>query len=246
MDRMLWVAMGGASQMLEAQAVVSHNLANASTTGFRADLHAFSSYLVQGPGHATRVNVVGEQRGFDPRSGALQETGRALDVAIHGRGWLAVQATDGGEAYTRAGNLRVTASGVLETATGQPVLGDGGPVTLPPFSQVAIAPDGTVSVVPQGLGAESLVAVGRLRLVDPPGEQLVKGPDGLMRLRDGGQAPADASVRLASGALESSNVNVAETLVEMIQVSRAFEMQVRLMNAADDNDSALQQLLRAG
>jgi flagellar basal-body rod protein FlgF len=244
MDRLLYVAMGGASEMLEAQAVISHNLANASTTGFRADLHAFSSYLVQGPGYDTRVSVVGEQLGFDPRSGALQETGRALDVAIHGPGYLAVQAADGTEAYTRAGNLRVNPDGVLETAAGRPVLGDGGPVTLPPFTQVGIGPDGTVSVVPEGLGPEALVQVARLRLVNPAHEDLAKGPDGLLRLHDGGQAPPDASVRISGGTLESSNVSAAEALVEMIQVSRAFEMQVRLMNTADDTDSALQQLLR--
>lgn len=245
MDRLLYVAMGGAREMLEAQAVVSHNLANASTTGFRADLHAFSSYLVQGPGYASRVSVVGRQLGHDPRSGALQETGRALDVAVQGAGWIAVQDREGREAYTRAGNLRVSPAGVLETATGFAVLGDGGPLTLPPFTQVAIGPDGTISAVPAGLGPEAMVQVGRIRLVNPSDADLVKGADGLMRLRDGGQAPPDAAVRLASGALESSNVSVAEALVEMIQVSRAFEMQVKLMNTASENDSALQRLVSA-
>ncbi len=247
MDRLLYVAMGGAKQLLDAQGIVSHNLANASTHGYRADLHAFSSYLVQGPGYGTRVNVVAEQLGFDPRPGVRQETGRALDVAIDGAGWLAVQAPDGREAYTRAGNLRVNPSGVLETAAGHPVLGDTGPMTLPAFDQMAIGPDGTVTVVPEGLGPESLVQVGRLKLVDPPVEDLVKGVDGLVHLREGAPLPpADAAVRVAGGALEASNVNVAEALVEMIQVARAFEMQVRLMNTANDNDSALQQLLRAG
>lgn len=247
MDRLLYVAMGGAKQLLDAQGIVTHNLANASTHGYRADLHAFSSYLVQGPGYGTRVNVVAEQLGFDPRPGARQETGRALDVAIDGAGWLAVQAPDGSEAYTRAGNLRVTPAGVLETAAGHPVLGDTGPMTLPSFDQLAIGPDGTVSVVPEGLGPESLVQIGRLKLVNPPVADLVKGTDGLVRLRDDAPAPpSDGAVRIAGGALEASNVNVAEALVEMIQVSRSFEMQVRLMNTANDNDSALQQLLRAG
>ncbi len=246
MDRMLWVAMTGADQLMDAQSIVSHNLANASTHGYRADLHAFSSYLVEGPGFPTRINAVAEQLGFDPRIGMLQETGRPLDVAIRGDGYLAVQALDGSEAYTRAGNLRVSASGVLETATGLAVLGDSGPVTIPPADQVAIGGDGTVSVVAEGLGPETLAAIGRMRLVNPPPEQLVKGADGLLRMRDGGTAPADAAVRLANGALESSNVNMAETLVEMIQISRQYEMQVRLMSTADQNDSALQQLLRAG
>lgn len=246
MDRMLWVAMTGADQLMDAQSIVSHNLANASTHGYRADLHAFSSYLVEGPGFPTRINAVAEQLGFDPRIGMLQETGRALDVAIRGDGYLAVQSLDGSEAYTRAGNLRVSASGVLETANGLAVLGDSGPVTIPPADQVAIGSDGTVSVVAEGLGPETLAAIGRMRLVNPPPEQLVKGADGLLRMRDGSTAPADAAVRLANGALESSNVNMAETLVEMIQISRQYEMQVRLMSTADQNDSALQQLLRAG
>jgi flagellar basal-body rod protein FlgF len=244
MDKMLWVAMTGADQLLDAQAVVSHNLANASTNGYRADLHAFSSYLVEGPGFPTRINVVGEQVGFDPRIGTVQDTGRSLDVAIRGPGFLAVQATDGSEAYTRAGDLRVNADGILETASGLPVLGDGGPVTVPPVAKIEIGSDGTVSVVPQGLGPEALAAVGRIRLVNPADEDLVKGPDGLLRMRDGSQAPADAAVRVTSGALEASNVNVAEALVEMIEISRQFEMQVRLMNTADSNDSAVQQLLR--
>lgn len=246
MDRMLWVAMTGADQLMDAQSIVSHNLANASTHGYRADLHAFSSYLVEGPGFPTRINVVAEQLGFDPRIGMLQETGRPLDVAIRGDGYIAVQALDGSEAYTRAGNLRVSASGVLETANGLAVLGDSGPVTVPPADQIAIGSDGTVSVVAEGLGPETMAAIGRMRLVNPVPEQLAKGADGLLRMRDGSAAPADAAVRVANGALESSNVNTAETLVEMIQISRQYEMQVRLMSTADQNDSALQQLLRAG
>jgi flagellar basal-body rod protein FlgF len=244
MDKMLWVAMTGADQLLDAQTIVAHNLANASTHGFRADLHAFSSYLVEGPGFPTRIDVVAEQLGFDPRVGTVQDTGRTLDVAIRGDGYLAVQATDGTEAYTRAGALRISPSGMLETAAGLPVLGDGGPLTLPPADKVEIGGDGTISLVPEGLGPEALAAIGRIRLVNPAHEQLAKGPDGLLRMRDGTQAPADAAVRLTSGALESSNVNVAEALVEMIEISRQFEMQVRLMNTAADNDSAVQQLLR--
>jgi len=246
MDRMLWVAMTGADQLLDAQTIVSHNLANASTHGYRADLHAFSSYLVEGPGFPTRINAVAEQVGFDPRVGSLQETGRPLDLAIRGRGWFAVQAADGTEAYTRAGAFRLNPDGLLETAAGQPVLGDGGPVTLPPFSQVEVGADGTISLVPQGLGPETLAVVGRIRLVNPDEAELVKGADGLMRMRDESQAPPDAAVRVASGTLESSNVNIAEALVEMIEISRQFEMQVRLMETADQTESAAQQLLGAG
>ncbi|TAK54327.1 MAG: flagellar basal body rod protein FlgF [Gammaproteobacteria bacterium] len=245
MDRMLWVATGGADQMLQAQTVVTHNLANATTPGFRADLHAFSSYLIQGPGFPTRVSVVDEQLGFDPRYGALQETGSPLDLAIRGDGWFAVQAADGTEAYTRAGSLRVNADGLLETAAGRLVLGDGGPLSLPPATTVEVGADGTVSVVPLGLGPETMAAVGRIKLVNPPVTELVKGADGLMRLRDGSNAAADAAVRIVGGTLESSNVRAADALVEMIQISRQYELQVRLMETARDNDQTAQQLLRA-
>ncbi len=172
MDRMLWVAMTGADQLMDAQAMVSHNLANASTSGYRADLHAFSSYVVQGPGYPTRVNAVAEQMGFDPRIGTVQDTGRALDVAVRGPGFIAVQAADGSEAYTRAGDLRVSASGVLETATGLAVRGDAGPLTVPPANKIEIGGDGTVSVVPQGLGPEALSR----RRPDPAGESAAGGP----------------------------------------------------------------------
>jgi flagellar basal-body rod protein FlgF len=244
-DKMLWVSMTGAEQMLEAQGIIAHNMANASTTGFRADRHAFSSYLIQGPGYATRVNAVAEQLGFDPRSGTFEGTGRDLDVAINGSGWLAVTAPDGTEAYTRAGSLRINPTGGLETATGYPVLGDGGPVSIPPFNQVALANDGTISVVPQGLGPATMAAVARLKLVDPPLESLVKGPDGLMRLKDGSQAPLDGNVRVSPGGLESSNVNIAETLVEMIDLARQYEMQIRMMSTAEQTAQSAQQLLRS-
>lgn len=245
MDRMLWVATTGAAELLEAQATVAHNLANASTDGYRADLHAFSSYLVQGPGFPTRVNAVNQPLGFDPRIGTLQPTGRDLDIAIRGDGWIAVQAPDGTEAYTRAGSLRRTATGLLETAQGHPVLGDGGPLTLPALQQLEIGGDGTLSIVPEGLGPETVAAVARLKLVNPPADQLAKGPDGLMRMKDGTTAPADASVRVVSGVVESSNVNVAETLVEMIEIARQYELQVRMMDTAKQTDQAAQQLLRA-
>jgi flagellar basal-body rod protein FlgF len=245
MDKLLWTAMGGADQMMQAQAVASHNLANASTTGFRADLHAFSSYLVRGPGFPARVAVVHQATGFDPRQGSLQQTGRALDVAIQGEGWLAVQAADGTEAYTRAGSLRINAGGVLETAGGLAVLGDSGPISLPPASQVMVGADGTLSVVPEGLGPEAAAAVARLKLAKPDPAQLHKGADGLMRLPGGATAPADATVTVTSGALESSNVSIAESMIEMIQIAREFELQVRLMRTAGENDEAAQQLLRA-
>lgn len=245
MDRMLYVAMTGAKQILEAQGTVSHNLANVATTGFRADLHAFSSQAVPGAGFPTRVNTVNEGGSVSMEAGPIASTGRALDVAIDGEGWFAVQARDGTEAYTRMGNFRLTPDGNLETATGLPVLGDGGPVSLPPADEIAVGGDGTITIVGQGVSAASASAVARLKLVNPRPGDLVKGPDGLMRLRGGAVAPADANVRAIGGALEGSNVNAAKALVEMIEFQRLFDMQVKLLSTADQNAQISQRLLQA-
>lgn len=245
MDRMLYVAMTGAKQILEAQGTVSHNLANVATTGFRADLHAFSSQTVPGAGFPTRVNTVNEGGAVSMETGPIASTGRALDVAIDGEGWFAVQARDGTEAYTRMGNFRLTPEGNLETATGLPVLGDGGPVSLPPADEIAVGGDGTITIVGQGTAAATAAAIGRLKLVNPPAGGLVKGPDGLMRLKSGGAAPADANVRVIGGALEGSNVNAAQALVEMIEFQRLFDMQIRMLSTADTNAQISQRLLQA-
>lgn len=244
MDRLVYVAMTGAKQAAQAMTTVSHNLANVATTGFRADLQAFSSRPVEGPGLPTRVNAVAESQGWDQRPGTLVATGRDLDVAISGAGWLTVQLPDGGEAYTRAGDLRVTSSGTLETGSGHVVLGNNGPVTLPEYQTVFIGGDGSITIVPDGQKASTTTQVNRLKLVDPPAEELVKGADGLMRKVDGGNAAADAGVTLASGHLELSNVNAAEALVEMIQLSRQFELQVKAISDAEKNEQASTALLR--
>lgn len=246
MDRMLYVAMAGAKQTLQAQGMAAHNLANVSTTGFRADLAAFNSLPVQGAGFPTRVNVVSRGEGFDLSTGPIADTGRDLDVAVKGQGWIAVQAADGGEAYTRAGDFHVNTDGLLETGAGHLVLGDGGPISVGGAVQVSVAPDGTVSMVPPGLPATALAVAGRVKLVNPAASLLQKGPDGLIRQRDGNPAPADASVHLQIGALEGSNVDAPTVLVQMIEYSRQFENATRLMRAAEENAQADQRLLSAG
>lgn len=244
MDRMTYVAMNGARQTELAQTVNSNNLANAGTTGFRADLHAFSSLPVEGAGRPTRVNAIGETFATDFGSGAVLTTGRELDIAVQGDGFIAVQAADGAEAYTRAGDLRINSAGQLLTSAGDLVVGDGGPVAIPQNAAVSIGADGTISVQPLGQGPETLATVDRIKLVNPPLENLQKGPDGLIRLRDGTDAPADAGVRIAAGALETSNVNVAETLVTMIGLARHYEMQVNAIKTAEENADVAAQLLR--
>lgn len=233
MEKMLYVAMTGAKQVMQAQGINNHNIANATTTGFRADLHGFGSFPIYGDGYPTRVNAVAENVGFDESTGTVTNTGRDLDVAVMGSGWIAVQDAEGKEAYTRMGNLQLTANGILQTAAGQPVLGDGGPVSIPPSTQITIGGDGTISVVPQGLGPETISSVSRIKLVDPDPAQLVKGDDGLMRLKSGQAAPASADVKLSSGSLESSNVNLPQALISMIELSRLFDLEVRAMQTAE-------------
>jgi flagellar basal-body rod protein FlgF len=245
MDKLLYIAMSGAKETLRAQAVNNHNLANASTNGFRADLSAFQSRAVVGTGYASRVYATNATTGWDASVGAQIATGRDLDLAIQGDGFLAVQGRDGREAYTRAGDLHVDPNGQLLTATGLQVLSDGGPVSIPPSSALSVAPDGSISVVPLGQGPETTATVARIKLVNPDKSQIDRGEDGLFRLRDGTDAPADANVRVASGALESSNVNAAAAMVNMIELSRNFDMQVKAIRSAEDNAQSATQLLRA-
>jgi flagellar basal-body rod protein FlgF len=227
--------MTGAKQLMQAQALVAHNLANVSTTGFRADLARFEARPIQGPGYPSRVNTVATGLGFDRSQGSLVQTGQVLDVAIDGKGWLALQARDGSEPYSRGGSLNVNALGLLETERGELVLGDNGPLAVPPHTQIAMAADGTVSIVPQGQGPETLAQVGRLRLVNPDPQRLEKRTDGLVTVNDDVEVETDANVRVASGFIETSNVNVASTLVDMIEYARQYDMVVRLMQTADQN-----------
>jgi flagellar basal-body rod protein FlgF len=247
MDRMLYIAMTGAKESLLAQAVTTHNLANVSTTGFRADLAAFQSRPVYGPGYPSRAYSVTEGSGVDLSPGTLVPTERELDVAINGDGWIAVQAPDGSEGYTRAGDLRVDTFGRLTNGAGHPVLGNGGPIALPPFEKLEIGADGTLSIQPVGQAPNTLAVVDRIKLVRPDDPaSLVKGRDGLLHTPDAGAAPPDARVRLVSGMLESSNANAVEAMVSLIEQARNFETQVKMMHAAEDNDRAAAELMRMG
>ena len=244
MDRFLYISMTGAKESLRAQTVNNHNLANASTTGFRADLSAFQSRAVAGAGYASRTYATNATVGWDASQGALTSTGRDLDVGIQGPGWIAVQGADGREAYTRAGDLRIEPTGLLLNGAGQQVMGEGGPISIPPHTSLMIAADGTISIVPVGQGPETTSQVGRIKLVNPPAESLVRGDDGLFRTVDGSDAPPDANVRVTSGVLEASNVNIADAMVNMIELSRHFDLQVKAMRTAEENAAASAQLLK--
>ena len=247
MDRMLYVAMTGAKETMRAQTVNNHNLANVSTTGFRADLAAFQSRAVDGSGYASRVYATNGTVGWDKNTGAMLSTGRDLDIAVNGNGWIAVQGPDGKEAYTRNGDLKVDPTGALMTATGQPVLSDGGaPINIPPYTSIFFARDGSISVVAQGQTPDTTATVGRIKLVNPPDAQLQRSDNGLFRMKDGSTAPSDATVNIDSGVLESSNVNTAAAMVNMIELARQFEMQVKAIRAAEENGAAASQLMRLG
>lgn len=247
MDRALYIASGGGKEIMRAQTVNANNLANANTVGFKKDLAVAQSLPLYGPGNPSRVYDLEEGFGADLSPGSLMTTGRDMDVAVSGDGWIAVSANNGDEAYTRAGDLRVTPSGLLTNGAGHPVLGNSGtPITLPPSEKVEIGVDGTITVRPQGQDATTLVVVDRIKLVNPTGSALEKGEDGLMRSKDQAVLAPDASVRLASGMLEGSNVNMIESMINMVELARKYEMQVKVMDTAGKNDSASTQLMNIG
>ena len=243
MDRGLYVSMTGAKQIMEAQAANNHTIANVNTVGFRADSVAFVSDPIYGPGYPSRVNAVAGDSGVDFSTGVLQSTGNAMDVAINGKGFITVMAPDGTEAYTREGDLQVTADGAVITANGLPVMSEQGLVNVPAATSVTIGSDGTVSVVPLGLTPVAQSQVDRIKLVNPNTADLKKGPDGLFRLKSGGKSPTDETVTLQSGMLEMSNVNAANSLVNMIELQRLYEFQIKSMNSTDQNEQTAERLM---
>ncbi len=245
MDKLLYVAMSGAKETLRAQAANNHNLANASTTGFKADLSAFQSRAVTGPGYASRVYATDQTVGWDHSTGSIQETGNPLDVAIRGQGFFAVQDSSGKEAYTRAGDFHVDPTGQLLTSTGLPVLSDNGPISIPPSTSVKVGADGTISIVPLGQAPNTAANVSRIKLVNPPLDSVQRGADGLFRTKDGAPAVADASTTVASGALESSNVDLASCMVNMIELARRFDLQVKALHSAEETGASSTKLLQS-
>lgn len=242
MDRIIYTSLTGANAAVHRQAVLSNNLANASTPGFRAEMSTFRSVPLQGEGSSTRVFALEATSGHRETPGPVQRTGRSLDAMAMGNAWFAVQGLDGTEAYTRAGGFEVSATGQLLTSTGLAVLSDGGaPIDIPPGAEVSLGSDGTVSAKPPG---QPSAAVGRLKLATPAAEDpLKRGDDGLFRTASGDPIPSDANARMLTGAIEGSNVNAVESMVGMIAASRQFEQQMRLLQTAETNDKTASQLL---
>ena len=239
MDRLIYLSMAGAKATLQRQDSLANNLANASTTGFRAEMQAFRAVPVRGDGASTRVYALESTIGADTRSGPTMTTGRSLDVAVQGQSWLAVQSLDGTEGYTRAGVLEVNAEGQLVTPGGLPVMGDGGPITLPANATVEIAANGAISTT---VGNGRPQQAGKLKLVTPE-TPLIRGTDGLFRAGDGGDVPADPNARVQSGALEGSNVSAIETMVAMIAAARQFEQQMKMLQGAEQREQGAAKLL---
>jgi flagellar basal-body rod protein FlgF len=241
MDRLIYTAMTGASHVMSQQASVSQNLANVNSPGYRATVNTFRAVPLVGEGLSTRTFVVDSTVGANFAQGVLQSTGRNLDVALQGSGWIALQLADGSEAYTRNGNFDVDPNGILKTRNGFPVAGDSGTITIPPDTEVSVGMDGTISTMPTGKGVP--VVVGRIKLVSPPEKQMVRGEDGLFRTKDGNAVAADAGVIVTAGSLESSNVNTVEAMVDMISLARMYDMQMKMLQTADNNSKSAATLL---
>ena len=238
MNSALWAAKTGLDAQQTRMTVVSHNLANVSTNGFRAELTAFRAVPIRGDGASTRVFSLETTPGYNDEQGPINATGRNLDVALTGKSWLAVQGLDGTEAYTRGGALDVTSEGALVTLSGLPVIGDGGPIQVPANSAVSIGGDGTV-IATSTTG--KITTVGKLKLVTPE-TPLQRGEDGLFRGADG-DLTADTKARVQEGALEGSNVSAVETMVSMITAARQFEAQMKMLQTAEGDEKAAGQLL---
>ncbi|UVJ45410.1 flagellar basal body rod protein FlgF [Pseudomonas sp. LS1212] len=244
MDKMLYVAMTGASQNALAQKAHANNLANISTSGFQRDLEQARSMPVFGDSFPARAYAMAERPATDFTPGALQETGRDLDVAVGGDGWIAVQTPDGGEAYMRTASLNVDALGVLRAGNGMPVMGNGGPIAVPPEQKIEVGQDGTISIRAMGEGPRVMAEVDRIKLVNPDLKNMTKGTDGMIHTKDGKPAEVDANVQVVSGFLEASNVNAVEEMTSVLALSRQFELHIKMMTTAKEGDEAMARVLQ--
>lgn len=245
MDKLIYSSLSAMRSAMARQTMTANNLANANTVGFRGEMSSSTALWLKGDGFDSRATNSGEVTSADMSEGTINETGRDLDVALQGKDTLlAVQSREGDEAYTRRGDLQIGDSGLLTTGDGMPVLGDGGPITLPPYDKLVIAGDGTISIVPQGGDPTQMQIVDRLKLVSTNGSAVAKGLDGLFRPQSGGTLGADPQAAVRQGAIEGSNVNVSTTLIDMIEASRDWDMQVKMMSSAQDIDKASADLMR--
>lgn len=244
MDRLVYTAMSGLRSQMAAQATIANNIANASTIGYRGERVSFDRLVLQGSGMDSRQMAAEQVDDFDRTAGAIMQTGNPLDIAVTSDSWIAVQATDGSEAYTRRGDLKIAPSGVLETGDGFPVMGSGGPITVPPADKIAIAEDGTLSIVPRGGDPMQPQVIDKIKLVSTDGSQTAKGLDNLLHVKGGGVLPDDLDAKVTAGSLEQSNVNLTQAMVDMIENQRAYEVQANLLKEAKNMDESTASLMR--
>ena len=244
MDRLIYTSLSAMRGAMARQQATANNLANAATPGFRAEVAEAQALWLDGPSLQDRAMPSEELVNADMKAGSVTTTGRDLDVALGGDSLLAVQTSDGDEAYTRRGDLQVSSSGLLTTGDGHPVLGQGGPITLPPADKISIGQDGRILVIPVGGDASQPQEIDRLKVASPAGSVIAKGLDGLFRVKGGGSLPPDPDAQVTSGQLEESNVSSTKTLVDMIEASRAWDTQLKLLTSARDLDSSSAELMR--
>jgi flagellar basal-body rod protein FlgF len=243
-DRLIYSSLAAMRGAMARQATIANNLANVNTAGFRGEFTSAEAEWLKGSGLNGRATVSEDVTGANMTAGAVQSTGRDLDIALNGDALLTVQAPDGSEAYTRRGDLQLTDSGLLTTGDGMPVQGQSGPITLPPADSVSIGKDGQIWIVPQGGDPKSPQAVDTLKLVSAQGSTIKKGLDGLFHVEGGGTLPSDPDAKLTSKSLEGSNVNASATLVDMIDASRSWEAQIKMLTTAQDMDKSASALMQ--
>jgi len=242
MDRMLYISMSGAKEVMLSQANNANNLANASTDGFKKDFNVFRAQHMEGPGWDSRAYSLDERPATDFTAGAIKVTGREMDIVTKENGFMAIQSPAGDEALVRTASMQTLQTGELVDVQGNPILNEGGaPIIVPPYRSMAIGDDGTISIVPADAPSNQLVVLDQIRLVQPDPKQLEKGLDGF--IRNTGEELGQANVKVISGALETSNVNTAEALVNMIELSRKYEMQVKMMATSKNHGQKSDQLL---
>ena len=244
MDRMIWTAVTGMSASMARQRMIASNMANAQTIGFRAEIMRATPMTLKGPSLESRAMTDASVHGAIMTAGAMTPTGRALDVALQGDALLTVQAADGTEAYTRRGDLSVSPNGLLVNGEGYAVMNDGGPISIPPGSDVSIAEDGAVMVRDAANPEAPPQQIDRLKLANWRGTDIAKGLDGLFRVTGGGVLPADADARLAPATLEQSNVRPSEVLIEMVEAQRLYDMRTKLVATAKELDEGSASLMR--
>lgn len=244
MDRLVYTAVSGMNASMMRERMTASNMANAQTIGFKAEVMQAQAVTLDGPQLDVRALNRSEVKGANMKEGAIIATGRPLDVAMTGNTMLAVQSVDGQEAYTRRGDLSVSNTGVVENGEGLPVLGETGPLMVPPGSTVSISQDGSVMVRDPSVPEQEPQKIDRLKLVSTAGSQLEKDLAGVFRVPGGGVLPVDDNAKVIPESVEQSNVNSSEVLVDMIESQRLFDLRTKLVSTAKELDEGSSKLMR--